>query len=134
VYIQKQSHESNRRSTYRHIQKWSDRQKDYRKKSRGFGRQRTLNQTIVWNATTPDLSNTGITGAILKPIINVSYPDRFSVKFDWELDASSCNGMLIAEYGLFASEGTLFARKTSEVIQKDNTINLAGSWIIKFDN
>jgi hypothetical protein len=84
------------------------------------------------NGTAPAGTDTAITGAFTKNLGTVTYPTATSVKFDWTLGALEGNGIAITEVGLLCFDGTLFARKTREVINKNSDIILNGSWIISF--
>jgi len=84
------------------------------------------------NGTAPVGGNTAITGAFTKNLGAVSYPTVSSVRFDWTLGAAEGNGIAIRELGLLATDGTLFARKVREVINKNSDIILNGYWQISF--
>jgi len=84
------------------------------------------------NGTQPVGSDAGITGEYLKNLGTVSYPTVSSVRFDWTLGASEANGMAIREFGLYAADRFLFARKVREVINKNADIILNGYWQISF--
>ena len=80
------------------------------------------------NAT---VSNTALTGAFIKAIDTVTYPDSQSVQFNFDIDNDEGNGITIREFGLYNSNNVLCARKvrTGE-IAKSNLIRLVGSWKI----
>jgi hypothetical protein len=84
------------------------------------------------NATSPAANDTAITSPFSKAITTVSYPVDGQVQFDFSIELSEANGKAIAEFGLYDSNGVLFARKTRAVINKDNTIRIAGTWNIIF--
>lgn len=82
------------------------------------------------NAASPN--DTGLTGALWKPVTSVSYPDTGRVAFDWSLSTAECNGMAITEFGLRCADGTLFARKVRAPIHKSDDLSLTGTWTIIF--
>jgi hypothetical protein len=85
------------------------------------------------NGTAPTAGDTSITSPFSKGISTVSYPTAGTVQFDFTITTSEANGMSIAEFGLFDSNGTMFARKNrTSAIAKDNTIAVAGTWKIIF--
>lgn len=84
------------------------------------------------NSTAPAASDSSITSPFSKAITTVSYPVDGTVQFDFSIELSEANGKAIAEFGLFDSNGILFARKTRAVINKDNTIRIVGTWKIIF--
>lgn len=84
------------------------------------------------NATAPAAGDTSITSPFSKAITTVSYPVDGTVQFDFSIELSEANGKAITEFGLYDSNGVLFARKTRAVINKDNTIRIAGTWKIIF--
>jgi len=84
------------------------------------------------NGTQPVGTDNGITGGYFKSLGAVSYPTVSSVRFDWTLGAGEANGTAIREFGLFAVDGTQFARKVREVINKNADIILNGYWQISF--
>lgn len=84
------------------------------------------------NATAPDISDTTITGAVIKNLTGSTYPEFNSVQFSWLLDFVDGNGLNIAEFGLLCDDGSLFARKTRTAIAKTSDLQLIGAWKIVF--
>jgi hypothetical protein len=82
------------------------------------------------NAANPN--NTGLTGAFWKPITSVSYPATGQVAFAWSLSNAEGNGLAITEFGLRCADGTLFARKVRQPINKSDDLALTGTWTIIF--
>ncbi len=82
--------------------------------------------------TPPSSLDTGVLNPFTKAVTAVSYPAIGEVKFDWTLELAENNGVTIKEYGLFCSDGTMFARKTGTDVVKTNLIRLEGSWTILF--
>jgi len=82
--------------------------------------------------TPPSSLDTGVLNPFTKAVTAVSYPAIGEVKFDWSLELAENNGVTIKEYGLFCSDGTMFARKTGTDVVKTNLIRLEGSWTILF--
>jgi hypothetical protein len=53
--------------------------------------------------------------------------------FNWPLAATEANGKEIREFGLFCTDGALFARRIRDrPIYKESDIALEGEWIITF--
>jgi len=84
------------------------------------------------NGTQPVGTNTAITGAFTKNLGAVTYPTVSSVRFAWSLGSAEGNGLAIRELGIRSVDGTLFARKVREVINKNADIILNGYWQISF--
>jgi hypothetical protein len=84
------------------------------------------------NATAPDISDTTITGAVIKNLTGSTYPEFNSVQFSWVLDFLDAVGVNIAEFGLLCDDGSLFARKTRTAIAKTSDLQLQGAWKIVF--
>ena len=84
------------------------------------------------SGTPPSSLDTGVLNPFTKAISAVSYPAIGEVKFDWTLELAENNGVTIKEYGLFCSDGTMFARKVATEVIKTNLIRLEGSWTILF--
>jgi hypothetical protein len=58
-----------------------------------------------------------------------------NVRFDFVFGAGDANGMSIREFGLFTSDGTMFARRvrtSGRAIEKDEDLVIEGYWIIRF--
>ena len=78
----------------------------------------------------PSVSDTSLTDSFIKPLSTTSYPDSTSIKFTFDIGTSEANPKSIREFGLLCSDGTLFARKTRTVIEKDVDISISGEWTI----
>lgn len=81
-------------------------------------------------ATAPE--DNDLSDKVFGTIVDVEYPDDYSVRFIWELGYGEGNGKLITEYGLFTENEKLFARKVRPVIEKDSLNSLRGKWTILF--
>lgn len=58
-----------------------------------------------------------------------------NVRFNFLFGTGDANGLEIREFGLFTSDGTMFARRVrsgSGAIAKDSDIEIEGYWIIRF--
>lgn len=88
--------------------------------------------SVGTNGTQPVGTDAAITGAFTKALGAVTYPTISSVKFDFQLGAGDANGIGIREFGLVCEDGTVFARKVRELINKNSDIILNGSWTISF--
>jgi hypothetical protein len=84
------------------------------------------------SGTAAAAGDSSITSPFSKAITTVSYPVDGTVQFDFSIELSEANGKAIQEFGLFDSDGVMFARKTRAVINKDNTIRIVGTWKIIF--
>ena len=84
------------------------------------------------SGTVPSAGDTSITSPFSKAITSVTYPADGQVQFNFSIETSEGNGTAIQEFGLFNQDGVMFARKTRAVINKDNTIRIAGAWKITF--
>ena len=85
--------------------------------------------------TTPEKTDTVITGQWSKEVSQHSFPENDRVRFDWHLDVTENNEMAIREFGLLTGDGKLFARKTrTNPINKESDISLEGNWTIIFIN
>lgn len=84
------------------------------------------------NGTGPVPSDSAIITPFTKVLGGHAYPAPGQVRFDWNLATTEANGLVIKEFGLIASDGTLFARKTRSGIEKQADLSLAGSWTIFF--
>lgn len=85
------------------------------------------------SGTTPAGGNTSITGAFVKAVDLVSYPNANQVQFDFSLSSSQNNGMAILEFGLLTAGNVLYARKVRTVaLNKESDLSFTGSWIISF--
>ncbi len=80
----------------------------------------------------PAPSDFALTEPYIKTIAGHDYPAAGRVRFDWRLEEEEANGKIIREFGLIASDGSLFARKTRAPIEKTDDISLDGSWTIIF--
>ena len=84
------------------------------------------------NGEGPTPSDLALTEPYIKAISGHGYPAAGQVRFDWRLEEAEANGKIIREFGLIASDGSLFARKTRAPIEKTDDISLDGSWTIIF--
>ena len=82
------------------------------------------------NGTAPSLQDTAITEPFEKPVLAISYPAPGQVQFHFAILSGDANGKAIREFGLVCEDGTLFARKTRGVIEKDADVEIEGSWTI----
>lgn len=82
------------------------------------------------NGPTP--LDTDISNMYIKNLTSHTYPFTGHVQFNWTLSTSEANNLAIREFGLICSDDTLFARKTRQIIQKEDDISLEGSWTIIF--
>ncbi|WP_300152352.1 hypothetical protein [Neomegalonema sp.] len=73
-----------------------------------------------------------LTTPFIKAVAGYSYPAPGRVQFDWRLETSEAVGLVIREFGLITSDGSLFARKTRAPIEKADDISLDGAWTIIF--
>lgn len=80
------------------------------------------------NPTSP--TDTALTDVWTKPYTSISQvaPGRLEIR--WSLELSEANGMDIREFGLLTANGTLFARKRRDLLQKTAALTLQGLWII----
>jgi hypothetical protein len=85
------------------------------------------------NGSSPSTSDTTITAAYTKAIINATYATEGQVEINWNLLVGEANGKSIMEFGLLCADGTLFSRKNrAKAIEKDSDISLEGKWRIIF--
>jgi hypothetical protein len=84
------------------------------------------------NGNAPAAADNAITNSFVKPLGALSYPTINSVKWEWTLEENEGNGIGIREYGLLCNNDVLFARKTREVINKNTSIRLVGTWEVSF--
>lgn len=81
------------------------------------------------NGTAAAPGNTALTGAFVKNLDSKSYPDDYSVLFNFSLAANEANGLQIQEFGLLTASGLLHARKVrGGVLVKDSDLSLTGTW------
>jgi len=79
----------------------------------------------------PVPNDTDITDSVSVPIVTVEYPDDFSVRFNFEINSGTANGLDIVEFGLTTQDGRLFSRLVREqVISKTTDIEILGAWTI----
>ena len=100
----------------------------------GAGAGRTITQIAFGTSgSSPQPSDTAITGAYSKPIESVSYPALGQAEFRWNLLTTEANGLDIFEFGLICADGTLYARKVRDrAFPKNSDFALEGEWIIIF--
>lgn len=85
------------------------------------------------NGTPPSLTDSGLTGMFSKAITSVTYPTSNQVVFNWQLDDTEANGIIIRELGLLNEDNSLFARKVRAEIIKTSDVRLVGTWRITFN-
>ncbi|MDI3480779.1 MAG: hypothetical protein PWQ97_434 [Tepidanaerobacteraceae bacterium] len=84
----------------------------------------------------PTGSDTGLTGAYIKPVQNKTKPTPTSIQISFSILDTEANGMKISEFGLFDQDGKLFARKVRQdngvvkIIDKTQDISIDGIWTI----
>ena len=85
------------------------------------------------SGTAAAVTDTALTNPFTKDIDSIAYPADGQVKALWTLAESEDNGVAIMEFGLFAEDGTLLARKVrTTAINKESDISLDGSWTFVF--
>ena len=100
----------------------------------GSGTGKNINRIALGtNGKAPSTTDTEITAAFTKAIINATYPAPGQVEINWNLLVGEANGKAIMEFGLICADGTLFSRKNrAKAIEKDADISLEGKWRILF--
>jgi hypothetical protein len=100
----------------------------------GDGEDREITQIAFGtNGKEPVVADQTITGAYVKDISAVSYPNETSIQFDWELETGEDNGMAIMEFGLMCADDALFSRRVrANPIHKADDISIEGHWTISF--
>lgn len=84
-------------------------------------------------SSAPALADVALTGAVFSPVLRVEFPAPGAVRFVWELGAGLGNGMQVTEFGLYAADGTLVARKVRPVpINKTSKVSVFGAWVLSF--
>ena len=87
----------------------------------------------------PELGDTTLEDPFMKDLDGHEYPEDGRVQFNWSLGRNEGNGTMIAEFGLFSEDGSLFARRRREdpetgealpPIPKFADISLEGKWTI----
>ena len=85
------------------------------------------------NGTAPAAGNTALTGAFIKDVDTITFPQTNQVQFNFSLGTGEANGLAILEFGLITENGTLYARRVrSAALNKASDITLNGSWLITF--
>lgn len=84
------------------------------------------------NGDGPSPDDAGLTKPYTKPVTGCTYPATGEAAFAFKIGAGEANGKAIREFGLICSDGTLFARKTRGTIEKEDDIEIVGTWTIKF--
>lgn len=87
------------------------------------------------SSAVPDLSDTALTGLVLKAIDGFTSPSSNFVEFEWSFDYTEANGITIRELGLYTDEsGTpvLFSRIAIDPVAKTSALRLEGTWKILF--
>lgn len=81
------------------------------------------------NGTAAAPGNTALVAPYVKNLDGKTYPDDYSVLFNFSLGANEANGLQIQEFGLLTSSGLLHARKVrGGVLVKDSDLSLTGTW------
>lgn len=81
------------------------------------------------NGTPAAHGNTVLASPYVKALDGKTYPDDYSVLFNFSLGANEANGMQIKEFGLLTASGLLHARKVrGGVLVKDSDLSLTGTW------
>jgi len=89
-----------------------------------------VNVRVGTSTAHPAPSDTTITDAVTVPVTTVEYPD-FAVRFNFQINANTANGINIAEWGLITQDGRLFSRLVrDEIIAKSDAIEILGAWTI----
>ncbi len=93
-----------------------------------------INQIGVGTGSSaPVAGDATLTSLFKKAVDSVSFPATNKVTFNWTISLAEANGLTIAEFGLFMSDDTMFARRLALTpIVKNNTISLSGAWTISF--
>lgn len=84
------------------------------------------------NGNAPVDADTALTGAFTKALDSKTYPSTGVVQANFVITTGEANGMAIQEFGLYCEDGTLFARKVVNTINKTSSIRIEGSWQIIF--
>lgn len=74
----------------------------------------------------------GLTDAHYVPVGAPAFPSPGVVSFPWVLPEDEANGMIIREFGLFAEDLTLFARKVRTQPIAKSDLELEGEWNLYF--
>lgn len=82
------------------------------------------------NGTEPTESDTSITDPTIVDVQTVEYPAPDTVRFNFTFGYMDAAGKSIAEFGLLAADGRLFARKVRQPIEKTEYMTIKGSWEI----
>jgi hypothetical protein len=87
------------------------------------------------SADEADPADTAVTGAFVKDVEDISFPEPDQVQFDLHIGSDENNGQTINEFGLLTENDTLFARIVmDEPINKTHQISVDIEWVIIFDN
>lgn len=72
-------------------------------------------------------------GSYLKAITGHTIPLTGKLVLAWSLDTDEGNGTSIAAFALVCADDTLFSRRArSGVIEKDEDVDLEGTWTVQF--
>lgn len=83
------------------------------------------------NPITPYFDDTGLTNPFIKNVDGYTLLEPTVVQWNFSIAPSEAVGLNIAEYGLFSTDGQIFARKVRvPVIPKDNSISFSGDWTV----
>lgn len=84
------------------------------------------------NGEGPSPTDRELKNSYIKNVSGCSYPAIGEACFAFSIGRSEANGKGIREFGLICSDGTLFARRTRGLIEKEEDIDITGTWTIKF--
>lgn len=98
----------------------------------GFSIEKIAFVGVGTNGTKAEGDNGSLAGQVLIPVMQANVSGS-SVVFRFNIDETTANGIEIREFGLFGSEGTMFARRISETaLAKDPEMRIEGNWTIQF--
>lgn len=80
------------------------------------------------NGTPPSGTDSAITNPFTKPLLRITRPQPTILECEFVILPDEANGMAIQEFGLLRSDGSLFARRTRKVIEKDADLEIDGFW------
>lgn len=84
------------------------------------------------NGNAPVDGDTALTSPFTKALDSKTYPSTGVVQANFTITIGEANGMAIQEFGLYCEDGTLFARKVVNTINKTSAIRIEGTWQIQF--
>ena len=99
----------------------------------GKGSGKTITRIGVGvNGDGPNPEDSELKNAYIKNISDASFPGIGEVCFSFSIGRGEANGKGLREFGLICSDGTLFARRTRGLIEKEDDIEINGTWTIRF--